>query len=123
MAQEGKRISKKWGNEVVLTNTEHYCAKNLLVDPGRICSLHRHVKKHETFIVQEGEGVIEVAGQAFEVVPMAFVHIAAGTWHRFWSSKGMKLLEVSTHHDDDDVERDGESGNLKFAPLMEIDDA
>lgn len=117
---EGRRVEKQWGVEFWLTNTPLYCCKNLYVFPQHICSLHRHLKKSETFICQDGDGWVELSGQGIYMRPQSFVHIQAGMWHRFWTThpNGMKMLEISTHHSDEDVERQTESGLLEYAPLL-----
>lgn len=107
---------KVWGKEICLTNNQAYCCKYLVLADGMQCSLHRHHEKMETFFVLSGKvGVkwgtdlnqlrVEAkdAGDALPVYP--------GTWHRFWAIEGPAvILEVSTHHDDSDVERADPSG-------------
>jgi len=117
MSDEGKRIVKAWGVEEILTNRPEYTAKRLIVDPGKISSLHRHHQKTETFIGEAGRGWIEVGTdpeqlQRHILWPDLFFHVEKGTWHRFWSEEGMTFLEISTVHSDEDVERLTESGNL-----------
>jgi mannose-6-phosphate isomerase-like protein (cupin superfamily) len=124
MAEENKVVEKKWGKEVYLTNTPHYCCKRLHVSPGFVCSRHRHLKKHETFIVEEGVGWIEVNARMYQVCEGDHLHIPAQTWHRFWSDVGMVMLEVSTHHEDEDVERETTSDKIytvDHSPLPEIE--
>ena len=106
---------KAWGFEKQLVNTELYCCKVLTVTGGKICSLHRHLVKDETFVCLEGSGYIEVEGHLARVQPFSELRIPPGTWHRFGSRDGMRLLEVSTHHDDEDVERKTVSGDLPEA--------
>jgi quercetin dioxygenase-like cupin family protein len=99
-------IEKDWGRELVLVNTPLYCGKLLIIDPGRQCSLHYHWEKHETFVLQRGEVLIQLGlewiklrdqGRAIQVPPRIP--------HRFGSIDGAELLEVSTCHRDEDVLR------------------
>jgi mannose-6-phosphate isomerase-like protein (cupin superfamily) len=121
--QEGEIVDTAWGREHVLTNQPKYCAKILEVDGGMTCSLHRHKVKEETFIVLTGSGWIETTlDPAARTEPVrlgtgCFVHLEAGTWHRFWTEDHLVMLEVSTHHDDKDVERETESGSLEWADI------
>lgn len=104
---------KLWGGEYLITNTELYCAKYLVVNPGYQCSLHRHLVKDETFIVVEG-GIQLECGDELLRMTHGMRRVKPGTWHRF-SNKMQHLaviLEVSTHHSDDDVERKEESRRL-----------
>jgi len=108
-----KHVRKVWGEEIWLINSPLYCAKLLVLKPGMQCSLHRHLVKTETFFVLQGYPTIEVgtSGQKEGKVAGDSVHIPVGTWHRFGYVNGAPhpfqtiLLEVSSHHDDADVER------------------
>lgn len=116
---EGYPVTKKlWGEERLLINAD-YCAKLLIIEPGFTCSVHRHRTKDETFFVLEGTVGIEAGTDP------AFLHVEfkgvgdcrrmlPGTYHRFWSSQSERaiLLEVSSHHDDADVDRLQESRAL-----------
>jgi mannose-6-phosphate isomerase-like protein (cupin superfamily) len=101
---------KVWGREIWMVNNELYCSKFLVVHPGSSCSLHRHLVKDETFVVLAGQIALEMEGNSREMKATDSQRIPAGTWHRFTnpdnSTWGLAIvLEVSTHHDDEDVER------------------
>lgn len=51
-------VSKSWGFEKWITNTEKYCGKLLYFVKGKKCSLHYHKLKDETFYVQSGKIVV-----------------------------------------------------------------
>lgn len=110
-------VAKAWGYEVWLVNEPEYCAKRLRLFSGRKCSLHYHKVKKETFIVESGLVKLEhkdprgfpldellKAGESRTILP--------NTPHRFSSIRGAWILEVSTHHSDEDVVRIEPSGNL-----------
>lgn len=102
-----KSVKKLWGREIWIVNNELYCAKYLYLHPRFACSLHRHAVKDETFTVLSGNCTLEFADLRREMVAYHSQRIAPGTWHRF-SNPGDALcviLEVSTHHEDADVER------------------
>jgi mannose-6-phosphate isomerase-like protein (cupin superfamily) len=105
--------TKLWGVEEVIVNRAEYCAKFLRVKPGYTCSLHRHRIKTETFHVLHGSGVIGVGDSGPLLVQEGLtVHIPPGKWHFFASREGMTLLEISTEHSDEDVERASPSHRL-----------
>lgn len=110
--EENKSVPKVWGAEQYVTNRPEYCAKFLTVLKGYVCSEHRHLVKTESFYVLEGSGIITVNGFITKVKEGDIVHIRRGAWHCFATASGMKLLEISTHHDDADVERSWESHAL-----------
>lgn len=119
--EEGKRVKKVWGVEVYLTNTPEYCAKQLYVDVGAASSLHHHKKKKETFIVSSGTGWLQLGDDVYRLFPGRAIVIEPGTPHRFWTDipgSGMIILEISTHHDDDDVQRTIESRKILVGTLI-----
>lgn len=117
------RVAKAWGYEEVLVNEPEYCAKILNISPGKKCSLHYHKTKKETFFIQSGLVRLE---QAKVIRPTEFFQITRDellkfdesrtiepmTPHRFSSTYGATILEISTHHDDADVVRLEPSGDL-----------
>jgi mannose-6-phosphate isomerase-like protein (cupin superfamily) len=48
-------IPKGWGHEIIFENNELYCGKLLNFKQGAKFSMHYHMKKDETWYVQEGE--------------------------------------------------------------------
>ena len=108
------RVDKMWGEEIWLHNSDLYCGKFLVIDPGMMCSNHRHLVKTETFVVLEGSPVIQLQGGLWETkAPGDSVHVPVGTWHRFGAVEAPAvLLELSSHHDDEDVQRRDPSGPL-----------
>ena len=102
---EGLLVPKFWGEEEYITAQDDYTAKFLRVQAFCVCSEHRHPIKTETFHVLTGSGAIVVAGTIHLVQPGDTVHIPRNTYHYFATAAGMTLLEISTRHCDDDVER------------------
>lgn len=120
MAQEGMNVEKEWGHELIVTNMPGYCMKMLFVRPGKQCSLHRHLVKSESFIVEQGVGTIEIGEEQYRAEYGSIAHIPVGTWHRF-GNLGPNLLvmrEISTHHDDADVEREMPSSDIPLLPKI-----
>lgn len=119
------QVPKVWGREIWLCNTPLYCAKLLVLAPGWQCSLHRHLIKDETFFMLEGDGVYVTCGasgaKVNALLPGDSFHVPPGLWHRFWSPEGLAvLLEVSTQHSDDDVERLEPSGPARHGALAPV---
>lgn len=105
------QVEKSWGKEIWLCNTPLYCAKFLALDAGQQCSLHYHPIKTETFIILEGQLLVQLASRSEAKAAGDSVLVPAGTPHRFAGAYGPALLlEVSTFHSDDDVVRLEPSG-------------
>lgn len=103
-----KEVIKKWGKEVWIVNEPEYCAKFLHVDRGASGSLHYHPKKKETFFLLEGEIKVEYDDFILRFVIGEWptpLNIPPCSPHRFTGIADSVILEVSTHHDDDDVVR------------------
>jgi quercetin dioxygenase-like cupin family protein len=99
-------VPKTWGHEEILVNNDRYCAKLLHIEAGAGSSIHRHPRKDETFYCLEGQVVLRVGQKTYHLLPGDRpVDIPSGTWHQFHGVTAGILLEVSTPHSDDDVER------------------
>lgn len=122
MAQEGEQIIKEWGYELIVTNMPEYCMKMLFVKPGKQCSLHRHMVKSESFLLEQGVGLIEIGFERYRMERGSIAHIPVGTWHRFGNLGPSELIlrEISTHHDDADVEREKSSGDIPLLPKVDF---
>lgn len=111
------RVDKTWGYEEIYCNEPEYCAKRLVISPGKKCSLHYHNIKKETFFVKHGHVFLEQRDVRDlpineTLFPGDQRTIQPKTPHRFSSKFGATILEISTHHSDDDVVRTEPSGNL-----------
>jgi mannose-6-phosphate isomerase-like protein (cupin superfamily) len=112
-----KVVLKLWGTEFWLTNTDKYCAKVLEIMPGWSCSRHFHPIKTETFYVLEGEVELQMwnsfgmeSGEYLKAGDQRL--ILPRTHHRFSSLEGAQILEISTHHEDEDTIRIEESRKI-----------
>lgn len=105
-------VQKKWGREEIIVNNESYCAKFLYIDQGAQGSLHYHRVKKETFYGLEGQVGLHIDGKDYMLNAFARPKtIEPGVPHCIVGlGKGInKILEVSTHHSDEDVVRLNES--------------
>ena len=75
-------------------------------------SLHCHHVKKETFYVVTGPVRMQIGSAKLVAIRGDRFTLLPGTKHRFGSTHGGLLIEASTHHDDEDVERFEESGPL-----------
>jgi mannose-6-phosphate isomerase-like protein (cupin superfamily) len=111
-----KVINKDWGHELCIVNTELYCYKVLYTKDGNYSSngkFHMHLKKDETFIVEQGVLQLEIADLSqghhpncvatLTLKPDDTFRIKPRTPHRFKSYGDHCLFaEVSTHDSDED---------------------
>jgi mannose-6-phosphate isomerase-like protein (cupin superfamily) len=121
------RVKKLWGTEYWLANHEKYCVKLLMIEPGFMCSKHKHKIKDETFFVVAGEVILEFNDPCKGGIMLPYnmnserrmkacdsQRIMPDEWHRFRAANENEacILEVSTTHDDADVERIEESMSI-----------
>ena len=102
----------KWGYEVWCYNGDQ-CLKIMVVDKPAKSSLMYHPEKVETFVMLEGRLLFEHEETEKTLYPGDVVTIYPGETHRFqWAGENVVFLEVSSHHEDDDVVKLEESGWL-----------
>lgn len=106
-----KFVDKDWGYEVWFENNEMYCGKMLKVVRDIWSSngkFHYHKRKDETFIVIEGELLLDIGDEKGVITeniltPYESIRVKPGVKHRFTSNTPQtKFIEVSTTHSDDD---------------------
>jgi len=118
-----KRVKKVWGKEVWMANTELYCGKLLILDYGKRCSVHYHKNKDETFYILKGKVLMETwKNNQFEERVMnekESIRIKKYIKHRFSGLKDSVIIEISTHHEDEDSHRDPNnlSGNVPLETM------
>jgi mannose-6-phosphate isomerase-like protein (cupin superfamily) len=107
-----KPVLKVWGTEQVIANNPFYCGKIMRLREGWQCSLHHHKIKDETFYVLSGRVWFELGDMAFEMKMDDIVRVTPYTKHRFGGITDAMMVEVSTHHSEDDVYRHEESRHV-----------
>ena len=103
---------KVWGEERWLAN-EDYCGKLLILKNGYRCSLHYHKNKDETFYIIKGKILLELSGKKIIMGPGASQRIKPNEVHRFSGLEDSEILEISTHHDENDSYRIELSGKME----------
>lgn len=108
--QELHTVKKRWGHEVILHNSEKYCAKLLVFEKEMAGSMHYHLLKQETWYVNKGAFMyswIDKAGVAYhrEIVVGDIVTIPPGQPHQLKALEDSEIFESSTQHFDDDTYR------------------
>ncbi len=104
-------INKGWGQERVIVNNADYCGKFLEFKAGAKFSMHFHAKKHETFYVLEGKGVLRGINTELATVfeyalnPGVVLTIEPLSPHQIFAETDIKIIEFSTHHEDSDSYR------------------
>lgn len=110
MKEEIKVVPKVWGEEWWLVNNDKYCGKLLKVDRGAESSLHYHPVKQETFYCLDGQVGLIISGKSYMLGPYSRPKtIMPLEAHMFTGLIKSVILEISTHHDDNDVVRLSES--------------
>lgn len=102
-----RRVEKPWGYEIIWAETDRYVGKLLHIRAGHKLSRQYHVRKDETFFVQDGEMVLEIgkppAVERRVLGKHESFHCPPGTVHRMVAERDVDVLEVSTPDLDDVV--------------------
>lgn len=115
-----KAVNKVWGTEVWMANTEKYCGKLLCINAGYQCSYHHHKVKDEVFYCASSSVFVEVDGETSDLVEGEAIRIRPKTKHLFRAYDDAVLIEVSTHHDDEDSYRDSDRLSGPFASYVSL---
>ena len=106
-----KTVPKAWGSETWVINNDKYCSKILEFFEGQSFSNHYHWKKEETWYILEGKlnlkyydlSKAEIIFKRLDVGDV--IHIPPGNPHQLTALTYAKILETSTHHEDEDSYR------------------
>lgn len=79
-----------------------YCGKYLFVFDGQTCPLHRHRRKHETFLVVKGRVAMTCDEACREMAEGEVLPVPPGIVHRFTGVGPALLLELSMPCEVDD---------------------
>jgi len=108
-----KRVDKTWGYELWIHNDEDYCGKLLVfTKESNKFSMHYHLKKKETWYVQEGSFIfdwidVENGKRLSQLIQEGdSILIERGQPHQLTALKdNSTIFEVSTQHFDEDSYR------------------
>lgn len=115
-------IRKVWGQEIIIVNDD-YCAKFLCLDKGAKVSWHMHPEKKETMYGLEGTAELVVEQEPHLLTPFNRPKtISPGQFHSFYAVTDAVILEVSTHHSEDDTVRTtvSQAGEPKPQPHLKV---
>ncbi|MEQ8235800.1 MAG: N-acetylneuraminate synthase family protein [Syntrophomonadaceae bacterium] len=99
------------GATIINCLNREYCKKFIIVLPDQSHPVHSHRLKEETFTVVYGEMNIEIDGQETVLKIGESITIDRGAKHRFSSTTGAIMEELSTTHYTDDSYYDDDAIN------------
>ena len=107
-----KFVSKGWGFEKWIHNSNLYCGKLLYFVKGKKCSWHYHKLKDEVFYVHSGKIILYYGDHdSIEKANVVILesgdnfHVQPGLRHRMEALADTELFEFSTQHFDSDSYR------------------
>jgi mannose-6-phosphate isomerase-like protein (cupin superfamily) len=99
-----KEVIRDWGKELWIVNCEEYCSKLLYLPKGAWAGYHYHKKKKETFYCLRGQVLLNINNKEIIIDPFSKpITIMPEECHSFKGCSNAVLLEISTHHSEDDV--------------------
>jgi N-acetylneuraminate synthase len=98
---------REFGAVIIDCINRAYCKKLIVQLPRQKHPYHYHNKKEETFLVLHGNIDIEINGNRKTFTPGDMVVIHPKEWHKFQTSHGVIMEEISTtHYNDDSIYED-----------------
>ncbi len=101
-----EKIIKPWGYEELLSVTDRYVMKRMVIKPNHRMSLQYHNVKEETVYVVDGLLIVETDQEGRTMLtPGCIYHVKPGEIHRFGADRDgpVVLIECSTTELDDVV--------------------
>ena len=109
---KGKLVSKAWGHELWIHNSEAYCGKLLVFKKDAKFSMHFHLLKEETWYVSSGSFeyyfISTNEGRKYKLIIEEgdVIDLKQGQPHQLKAiTEGATIFEVSTQHFDEDSYR------------------
>lgn len=105
------KIEKGWGYEIIFANNKNYCGKILHFNPNSKMSMHYHMKKEETWYVNQGSFIFRWINTKTTKIEEKILKIGDSTTiipglpHQLETNDGGEIFEVSTEHFDNDSYR------------------
>lgn len=104
-----KHITRPWGTLTTFKTEEHYLVKEIVVPPGKQCSLHVHQNHDEHWVIVSGTGKAIVGDKQIELKPNVPVHLPAKLPHRVMNTGNEPLIYIEVVYGngpaDEDVEK------------------
>ena len=94
------KAGKVWGQTIELLKTPLIEVHHILIDPNRVCSMHKHEFKWNMFYVIKGELAIEVEKNDYDLLdttilkPGEWTSVKPNEFHRFRSITSVEALEI-----------------------------
>lgn len=104
-------VNKKWGCEIIIHNDNEYCGKILIFNKGAKFSMHFHIKKKETWYVNNGKLQFSWIDTKTAVKHSRIlekddiIEVERGMPHQLYALEESRIFEVSSEHFDDDSYR------------------
>ncbi|MHA2218639.1 MAG: cupin domain-containing protein [Candidatus Hodarchaeales archaeon] len=95
---------RAWGSEIIWTLTDHYMAKTIEIDPGKVNELIVYEKKEKSIIIVENTLILATGSccdekdlEYFELPIGYSKYIAPGEMHRYGATdKFVRIIEISS---------------------------
>lgn len=110
VVNQRKRISKPWGYEEILHESDDLVVLRMFLKAGEETSLHKHLKRNETFTVLKGRGTLALGGRRIPFGEGEVLVVEKGKEHRWFADEDTELIEVTKQPMSDSVRLDDKYG-------------
>ena len=109
LAESKKKVTPPWGTWEVLLDERNYKVKRISVLPGHRLSYQKHAKRHEHWMIVEGDAMVTLDGKVRKISEGESIDIPTGSPHRISNEGGktMVFIEIQTgkYFGEDDIVR------------------
>jgi len=100
---------RPWGNYEILKKENGFWVKRIEVNPGQRLSLQKHHKRTETWVIVEGNGIVQLGNKEIEVKRGSNINVKVEEAHRI-TNKGntpVVFIEIAfgSYLEEDDIVR------------------
>ncbi len=103
------RFDRPWGSYTVVDKGERFQVKRIVVNPGGILSLQRHMHRSEHWVIVSGVAEVSIDGQVSMLTENQSTYIPSCTLHRLSNPGKVPLImievQTGTYLGEDDIER------------------
>lgn len=109
---------RPWGSYEIISESQQYKIKKLVVLPHKRLSLQRHKFREEFWIIIQGDGLVTLNDKQFKIAKGSTVHVKLTDIHRIENIGDINLefieVQTGTYFGEDDIERlSDDYGRLK----------
>lgn len=116
---ENQEVTRPWGSFKILHKHDKYWQKIITVKPYQRLSLQYHKHRNEYWVVESGEGTVQIDDKVYAAKEGSTFFIPIGALHRVTNGT---IVGISAPHREDFVFREIAIGMVDENDIMRVED-